>query len=250
MSDVSLRDLVLYVVSRFPKGVGRTRLMKMLFLVDMYAGEGLGRSLTGVDWFRWKFGPFSREVLDVLDELEKEGLVAVDLGPERRYIALAEPEALPDDVRRVVDRVVAEYGFKPLRELLAEVYERFKINERELGERIAAGDGKLERLVRLAEAAGGDEGAYVELMGRLYEEYEDVLDAVPPDMLSLYGLAVLALQRSGKGGEVEKVTRELVEVLDEVGKVLRSEPNKPLPRPIRERVSRLYSELLDAATGG
>ncbi len=44
-----MSDLLLYIVSRFPRGIGRTRLMKLLFLVDAVAAERLGRVVSGVE---------------------------------------------------------------------------------------------------------------------------------------------------------------------------------------------------------
>ena len=70
-----LHDIILYIASHFPEGVGRTRLMKLLFLVDAIHSRLYGRTATGLKWVRWYYGPFSREVLDAIDDLYEEGLI-------------------------------------------------------------------------------------------------------------------------------------------------------------------------------
>jgi len=47
-------DVLLYLLSKFPYGVGRMRLMKLLFLIDATADK----PITGVRWVRYLYGPF------------------------------------------------------------------------------------------------------------------------------------------------------------------------------------------------
>jgi hypothetical protein len=242
-----LHDIILYIVSRFPRGVGRTRLMKLLFLVDAFSARELGRGVTGVEWRRWRYGPFSREVLDALDELVDAGLLAVDVGPEARYVALREPPALPEEVRRVVDRVVEEYGFLPLRELLSRVYEEYGISGLGMGERIRF-DWDSE-VLGLAEDSGRDRDAVIELAGRLYEEYRDVFDVVPRNLLALYVIAAAHLSaRDPK--RLRDLTRNLLDLLEDVKKYLERHAGSnraPLPPEVRRKAGMVYNMLLDAA---
>jgi len=115
-------------------------LMKLLFLVDAYAVEELGGPVTGVEWRRWYFGPFSKEVLEVLEELEYEGVVVEESG-EGYTVYLLNPAldikpSLPEHIRRIVDRVLEEWGRMPLERLLAKLYERYNIHSYSLGEKI------------------------------------------------------------------------------------------------------------------
>ncbi len=136
-----LRDIILYLLQRAGwRGLSKTRLMKLLFLVDAYAVEELGRPVTGVEWRRWYFGPFSKEVLEELEELEYEGLVVEERG-EGYTVYLLDPSVaveprLPERIRGIVDRVLGEWGRLPLDELLAKLYERYGIRSYSLGERI------------------------------------------------------------------------------------------------------------------
>lgn len=139
---VELKKLILYVVSRYVSrtgyGIGRVRLMKVLFLVDYLHGKRFGSKLTGVEWRMWLFGPFSRDVLDTLDELELSGELALERteGGGFFYYATVRPARLDKSVERLVDEVIERYGTKPLEELLKEVYSIDEVRSAELGDRI------------------------------------------------------------------------------------------------------------------
>lgn len=137
-----LKELVLYVVSRHVSrtgfGIGRIRLMKLLFLVDYLYSKRFGRKLTSTEWRMWLFGPFSREVLDALDELELSGELAVER-TERGgvfYYAVAKPPRLGESIEKLVDEVIRTYGTKPLEELLEEVYSIDVVRDAGLGDKI------------------------------------------------------------------------------------------------------------------
>lgn len=122
----------------------RTEIMRLLFLVDLeLARKGL-RPL--FRWVRWHYGPFSRDVLDVLDELEDEGLVSVDKEVDwwslelKKAIYTSPPEAprpyLNPAVEEVVEREASEWRDKSLDELLRYVYSLPVVRGRKLGEEI------------------------------------------------------------------------------------------------------------------
>ena len=130
-----MREIILYIVSRFPRGIGRTRLMKLAFVIDAVSKERLGRRLLGGKWVRWYFGPFNKAVLDVLDDLFEDAVV--DIIPSSasvRYISLEEPPELPPEVLEIVEEVIENYGFKHLDDLLDEIYRKWEIDSIPLGE--------------------------------------------------------------------------------------------------------------------
>ena len=72
---------------------GRTRMMKLLFLAQKGVEKrGLNLGEEGFDFIPYRFGPWSYEVLMILEDLQKEGLVeeiveeAPRYGPRFRYI--------------------------------------------------------------------------------------------------------------------------------------------------------------------
>lgn len=220
-------------------------MMKLLFLVDAAALRELGRSLSGVEWRRWRFGPFSKDVLKTLDSLVDEGLLAVDPGPEMRYIALVEPPKIPEDVRRVVDRVIDEYGFLPLNKLLEKVYSEFHIREKGMGERIVL-DMHAE-ILELAERVGDDEDALVELIGRIYDAYRDPLEALPRDTLVIYAIAATYLAKRDRE-KLKRITSRLLDLLESARLVLEKRGREPLPPELRKWINDVYRELVDVAT--
>jgi len=227
-----LRNIILYLVSLFPHGVGRTRIMKLLFLVDAEARKRYGYTVTGVDWRRWRYGPFSREVLDVLDELAREEALIADADPDVRYIALDDPPKIPREIREIIDEVVKDYGFTSMRELLKKVYEEYGA-ELDWSSEIAG----------LAELVSSDKDAVVELVGRLYEEYRDVLEMLPGNMLTLYAIAVSYLS-SRDLVKAKSLTLKLIELLEDLRKYLKGDP---MPPELKRRVKEMYEELVDIA---
>lgn len=242
MTSVKLRDLLLYIISRFPRGVGRTRLMKIVFLVDALSMKSLGKRITSVEWRRWHYGPFSKDILDELDRLVEDGDVLTDIGPEVRYFSLNEPPSLPSDVREVVDKVIREYGFLPLRKLLERVYKEYNIREIPLGERI--GLDWRDEIIELARSAGSDKDALIELIGRLSEEYEEETKLLPPGLLALYAL-VAPYIASKREEELREITTELLDLLEYVKK--HREDKEPDP-VLRRRATELYRRLEAIAT--
>lgn len=241
--SASLRDLVVYVVSRFPRGVGRTRLMKILFLVDFESSRKLGAPATGLEWRRYFYGPFSEEVLRVLDELVDEEKLAVDEGPEKRYVALVEPPVLPDALREIVDYVVDEYGFLRLEDLLKVVYEKGGVEGKELGEKIELDPRRV--ILGLAEQAY-EERCLRELLEYVSEYYGDALEAVHPGTLVVYGIVSAYLARRDPE-KLRKLTEELLDALDSVKREVSVSPPRALSRETREKALKVYWELREEA---
>jgi len=227
-----LEDIVVYMVSRFPRGVGRVRLMKLLYLVDVLARRELGRPVTGVRWSIRPYGPFSRRVLEVLKELSLEGRLVC--GEE--CLTLEEPPELPAEVRGVVDRVVEEYGFLPMKELAGRVGGGRYTEER-------AWDGEI---LELAERAASDHGALVELTGRLRDAYGEAFKVLPASALTLYAFAVSHLSSSDVG-RAKVLTLKLLGLLEEADAHVRERgAGSPLPPELRGKVRDVYRELVDA----
>ena len=137
-----LRNLVLYLITRYcmvtGKGIGRARLMKLAFLVDYLYWKRYGRRLLDVKWVKHLFGPFSKDVLDALDELEHEGIVGVveiDKGIAL-YIARYSNIKLSEKAKKIVDEVVERFGKLGIEELLNYVYNLDEVRGMDMGEEI------------------------------------------------------------------------------------------------------------------
>jgi len=137
-----LRNLILYLITRYyratGKGIGRARLMKLAFLVDYLYWKCFGRRLLDVKWVKHLFGPFSKDVLDALDELEREGIVGVveiDKGITL-YTALHNNVKLSEEAKKIVDEVVERFGKLGIEELLNYVYNLDEVRGMDMGEEI------------------------------------------------------------------------------------------------------------------
>lgn len=135
---------VYYLLKVLRRPASRTEIVKMLFLADLELVRGGRQPL--FRWIRWYYGPFSREVLDVLDALEELGLVSVDRVIDiwtlkTRKIEYRAVEAsdnalgvLDDSVRLAVERVAERWRSRGLEELIRYVYSLPQVCGKKLGE--------------------------------------------------------------------------------------------------------------------
>ncbi|MFZ8810622.1 MAG: Panacea domain-containing protein [Pyrobaculum sp.] len=118
--DAYKADLIRYVLRRGP--MARTKLMKLLFLIDGELYQRFGATV--FRWKMYKYGPFSRKVLDVLDDMEVYGSVVAKVTDDAIIYELAStaPVELPQEVREVADQILAVWAHKSLDDLLTYVY--------------------------------------------------------------------------------------------------------------------------------
>jgi len=127
----TLTSLVLYVVGQLNE-LGRSpstiQLVKYLYLIDVEHQRTIGRTLTGLDWVHYKFGPYAFELPTITQRL------GLDLSVEdfttngyegRAFRAERDtdfPEALRGAAKSIVDRVLKIWGLVATREILDYVY--------------------------------------------------------------------------------------------------------------------------------
>jgi hypothetical protein len=118
--DVYQVDLIMYVLRRAGP-MPRAKLMKLLFLIDRELYRRYGAA--AFRWRAYKYGPFSREVLDVLDamELYRSVEARAEGGDVVYELASTAPADLPQEVKETADGVLDEWGRKSLDELAAYV---------------------------------------------------------------------------------------------------------------------------------
>jgi hypothetical protein len=116
------RALILYVVAGARERrvtLNRTRLSKLLYLVDVESVRTRRGPVTGADWVFLDFGPHAAELDGTLADLER-----------RTALYRAVPEDAPDGedwlagTRRTVDGVIERFAALPLNALLDHVYFR------------------------------------------------------------------------------------------------------------------------------
>jgi hypothetical protein len=104
----------------------RTKLVKLVYLIDVARAEGLGRTLTGLRWRFLHYGPYAPELGSALEELEsREAIFGGSFGDATLYRGARDvPDAgnWPASVCMSVDRVVDEWAGAELNKLLDHVY--------------------------------------------------------------------------------------------------------------------------------
>jgi len=76
MDPAELVKYIVWLSSQFDMAVTETRLVKYLYLIDLYhARIKGGKTLTGWSWFFVHFGPYCREAYDGMEQAVKSGLV-------------------------------------------------------------------------------------------------------------------------------------------------------------------------------
>jgi len=117
--DAYKADLIRYVL-RGP--MARTELMKLLFLIDRELYRRYGATV--FRWKMYKYGPFSREVLDVLDDMEACGSVVAEVADDAIIYGLAStaPTELPQEVKEAADKILDVWTRRSLDDLLTYVH--------------------------------------------------------------------------------------------------------------------------------
>jgi hypothetical protein len=133
-SILQLRNLIAYVVCKLvdmEASFGKTKLVKLLYLIDVENYRLFSHTLTGLDWVFYHYGPYAFEVDQTLKELDLDipqeevltgaGHKATVFRPS--WDADAEFESQASSVEKLmVDRVIAEWGLEELNPILSHVY--------------------------------------------------------------------------------------------------------------------------------
>lgn len=92
------KDLVLYVCSKCDhKELGSTKLNKILWYSDMFSYLYFQKPITGEVYVKRQFGPVSKHILPIIDEMEFEKQIVTRDGEifgygKKEYIALKKPD--------------------------------------------------------------------------------------------------------------------------------------------------------------
>lgn len=65
------------------EGCGKVKLFKLLYLLDFAHYRETGRSVTGLEYVAWKFGPVPVELAQEWDQLEPDMAAAIRIVPEQ-----------------------------------------------------------------------------------------------------------------------------------------------------------------------
>jgi len=151
-----LKELIAYVIKKVTHLTGRaptkTQLMKLLYLIDYTHYERYEQTLSGAQYMRYLYGPYSMDIERALMEMEQTGDVHVEMGisyyegnvyyryyPTSGTLRLADAliKRLHEERLELVNDVLERYAALSLDKLLDIVYETPPMRRaRKLGERL------------------------------------------------------------------------------------------------------------------
>lgn len=108
--------------------VGKTQLVKYLYLTEVEYYRETGSRLTDLEWKFYYYGPYAFELESIFDSPEfSKKEIPLENGKTFKRFAVAEPshayhENIDAKISFVIKRVVGEWGNKSLQELLDYVY--------------------------------------------------------------------------------------------------------------------------------
>lgn len=127
-TEPDLRALIAYIVARAQDRsitLTQTKLVKLLYLVDVARVSSRREPLTGLRWVFFHYGPYAFELEDTLDAMDGSEVITSRWRDSVLYRAA--PDA-PDGedwltgTRRTVDQVIDRFAALELNELLNHVY--------------------------------------------------------------------------------------------------------------------------------
>jgi len=150
MNKSIAKALIAYIVKNYPDaydGLTKTKLMKLVFLVDYEYYRRYKRTLTGATYVKYFYGPFSKEIAEILDEMVAHDLIQMESGisSSGNIYYVYKPTLLTEQlthvvekdpqIKRIVDSVIRE-NIAPLEKILEKVYAIEKVKKSEFLERI------------------------------------------------------------------------------------------------------------------
>jgi hypothetical protein len=127
-SEPELGSLIGYMLARAEdRGITlhRTKLVKLLYLIDVDRARARRASLTGLEWVFSHYGPHAAEVIDTLQAMiDRDSTMPTWKDSRLRRGAPAAPdgEDWPASTKATVDRVMDSFAALALDELLDHVY--------------------------------------------------------------------------------------------------------------------------------
>ena len=134
MSNTVLNSLITHIATKLADmgiGFGKTKLVKLIYLVDVENYRARRETLTGLEWVFYHYGPYSFGIDEALDELAFDipqesaatvGGHAATIFKPGRGVKSRLGERIPTSQLRLVDRVISEWGETELNPLLNHVY--------------------------------------------------------------------------------------------------------------------------------
>jgi uncharacterized protein YwgA len=128
-----LDGIILYIVTKLRGGASRTRIVKLLYLIDYFSSKKLGSKITKVNYNYYYYGPYSPVIADKIQELKSKGVlveseVENSFGEKSFLYDVVKPKKDLKDLLKdskktgIIDEVIEKYGQMNFKQLLEFVY--------------------------------------------------------------------------------------------------------------------------------
>lgn len=76
---MELKSLLVYFLKRTPKPLGRTEIMKYVYLFEYYYYQKYKKQYTNLIFERYKYGPNQSGVVEAIEDLAEEGFGTISV---------------------------------------------------------------------------------------------------------------------------------------------------------------------------
>ena len=124
---IGVRPAAALIARAHPHGLPQIRLLKLLWLAELRYYERTGNRLTSAGWWRWDFGPYSKDVINTVKREGKWFRIEKPSDPTQRGLVIhaalgARPGGRNAEGATVIDEVLRLYQKYTDEELVQEVY--------------------------------------------------------------------------------------------------------------------------------
>lgn len=133
---------LVYQLQDLDAPISTIRLVKFLYLIDLENFRRYGETLTGIEWVRYKFGPYFFDLAEIIRTASID-LDAIEVGTERGkgvvYKALESQSIsglVPFATENMINRIVQTWAHEDLPVLLLNVYSTDPVKNAKYGEKL------------------------------------------------------------------------------------------------------------------
>jgi hypothetical protein len=182
MNEEKVKSAVFYILERAENKeilIGKTRLIKLLDLLDIESYRSNQEGFTGLDWIFYKYGPYAFEIERFLDENEIiEESINIEGG---KFFSKLKKEFDEEEVRldietkAIIGKLIDNWGTADLNELLDYVYfETEPMNNVEYTQALDLSKVKTKPEIKKIELSPKTKAKLEELGKRIKEQLEKI----------------------------------------------------------------------------
>jgi len=136
-----LKKVLSYLISHLDSAKYKTELIKLSFILDYKYCKTFNSkdNATTVEYVKYNYGPYAESFVEAFEQLKNEGIlveVGLPFGTGFTVAKKITTHDLDDNIKKIINDVVKEYGKKSLREMKNFIYELDEFKRTEFGKSI------------------------------------------------------------------------------------------------------------------